>query len=136
MELLYNMPQQSIVKQLECLSKRMPHSRKPKTIETVDRRSMWHKYVNIAVLKYNTSYDTSIGRESKQLFHGRVPYNVLDSKLGIRLQRLPTPNSQIAEVVLKQMEMIFHDVRKKTMQTYIKYKTYYDKKTNTSKLKE
>ena len=32
--------------------------------------------------------------------------------------------------------MIFHDVRKKTMQAYSKYKLYYDKKANVSKLKE
>ena len=30
-------------------------------IETGARISMWHKYVNIAVLNYNTSYKTSIG---------------------------------------------------------------------------
>ena len=30
-------------------------------IETGERRSLWHKYVNIAVLNYNTSYHTNIG---------------------------------------------------------------------------
>ena len=30
-------------------------------IETGERRSMWHKYVNITVLNYITSYHTSIG---------------------------------------------------------------------------
>ena len=32
--------------------------------------------------------------------------------------------------------MIHQDVRKNTMQAYIKYKAYYDKKTNASKLRE
>ena len=97
-------------------------------IETCERRSMWHMYVNIAVLNYITSYHTSIGCEPSRIFHGRVPYNVLDLKMGIRPQRIPTPNSQTAEGVLKQTDMIFHDVRRNTMQAYIKYKAYYDKK--------
>ena len=32
-------------------------------IETGERRSLWHKYINIAVLNYNTSYHTRIGCE-------------------------------------------------------------------------
>ena len=42
-------------------------------IETGERRSLWHKYVNIAVLNYNTPYHTSIGCEPSRVFHGRVP---------------------------------------------------------------
>ena len=80
-------------------------------IGTGERRSMWQKYVNIAVPNYYTSYHTSIGFEPIRVFHGRVPYNVLDLKMGIRPQKKPTPNSRIAEDVLIQTEMIFHDVR-------------------------
>ena len=69
------------------------------------------------------------------MFHGRGLYKVLDLKMGIRPQRLPTPSSRIADV-LKQTEMIFHDARKNTMQAYIKYKAYYDEKANASKPKE
>ena len=105
-------------------------------IETGEGGTMWHKYVNVAVLNYNTPYHTSIGCEPSRVFHGRVPYNVPDLKMGIRPQKIPTPNSQSAEDVLKQMEMIFHDVRKNTVQAYIKYKAYYDKKANASKLKK
>ena len=56
--------------------------------------------------------------------------------MGIRPQRKLRPKSQIAEDVLKQTEMIFYDVRKNTMKTYIKYKAYYSKNTNASKLKK
>ena len=49
-------------------------------IETGERRSLWHKYVNIAVLNYNTSYHTSIGCEPRRVFHGRIPYKILDLK--------------------------------------------------------
>ena len=105
-------------------------------IETGETRFMWHEYVNLAVLNYHTSYHTSIDCEPSRVLHGRNPYNVLDLKMGIRPQTIPTPNSQIAEDVIKQTEMIFHDVCKDTMQAYIKYRTYYDKKTNASKLKK
>ena len=47
-------------------------------IETGERRSMWHKHVNIAVLSYNTSYHTSIGCEPTRAFHGRILCNILD----------------------------------------------------------
>ena len=105
-------------------------------IETGERRSLWRKYINIAVLNYNTSYHTSIGCELSRVFHGRIPYNVLDLKLGIRPQQQPIPTSQTAQEVLEQTEMIHQDVRKNTMQAYIKYKAYYDRKANASKLKE
>ena len=93
-------------------------------IETGERRSLWHKYVNFAVLNYNTSYHTSIGCEPSRVFHGRIPYNVLDLKLGIRPQQQPIPNSQMAQDVLEQTEMTHQDVRKNAMQAYIKYKAY------------
>ena len=56
------------------------------------------------------------------MLHGRVLCNVLYLKLGIRPQTIPTTNSQIEKDVLKQSEMIFHDVRMNTMQAYFKYK--------------
>ena len=105
-------------------------------IETGERRSLCHIYINIAVLNYNTSYHTSIGCEPSRVFHGRIPYNVLDLKQAIRPQHQPIPTSQIAQEVLEQTEMIHQDVRKNTMQAYIKYKAYYDKKANASKLKK
>ena len=105
-------------------------------IETGERRSLWHKYFNIAVLNYNTSYQTSIGCEPSRVFHGQIPDNVLALKLGNRPHQQPIPTSQISQDVLEQTEMIHQDVRKNTMQAYNKYKAYYDKKANASKLKE
>ena len=81
-------------------------------IETGERRSLWHKYVSIAVLNYNTSHHSSIGCEPSRVFHGRVPYNILDLKMGIRPQKIPSPNSEIAKDVLEQTEAIFQDVRR------------------------
>ena len=105
-------------------------------IQTGERRSLWHKYVSIAFLNYNTSYHASIGCEPSRVFHGRIPYNILDIKMDIRPQKNPPPDSQIAQDVLEQTETIFQDVRKNAMQAYTKYKAYYDRKANASKLKK
>ena len=105
-------------------------------IETGERRSLWHKYVSIAVLNYNTTYHASIGCEPSRVFHGRIPSNILDLKMGIRPQKIPPPDSQIAQDVLEQTEIIFQDVRKNAMQAYVKDKACYDRKANASTLKK
>ena len=56
--------------------------------------------------------------------------------MGIRPQQQPIPNSQFAQEVLEQTKLIHRDVPENTMQAYIKYKAYYDKKANASKLNE
>ena len=56
--------------------------------------------------------------------------------MGIRPQRILAPDSKIAQDVLEQSETIFQDVRRNAMQAYIKYKAYYDKKANATKLKQ
>ena len=43
-------------------------------MKTGERRILWHKYVSIGVLNFNTSYHTSIGCEPSRVFHGRIPY--------------------------------------------------------------
>ena len=94
-------------------------------METGERRSLWHEYVSIAVLNYNTSYHTSIGCEPSRAFHGRIPYNILDLKLGICPKQAPTPTSQIAQDVLRNAE-----------RAYIKYKGYYDQKPTLQRSKK
>ena len=63
-------------------------------IETVGRRSLWHKYVSIAVLINNTSYHTSIGCEPSRAFHGPFLHSSFDLKLGNLPQQ--EPNSYLA----------------------------------------
>ena len=71
--------------------------------ETGERRSLWHRYVSIAVINYNTPYHTSIGCEPGRVFHDPNPYNILDLNLGIRRQRQLIPFSQFAKMfVIKQ----------------------------------
>ena len=105
-------------------------------IETGERRSMWHKYVNISVLNYNTSYLASIGCEPGRVFHGRIIYNVWDLEMGIRPQKTPTPKSQVLQDVIQQTKIIFQEVCKKTMRAHRTCKAYCDKKANASNLKK
>ena len=49
-------------------------------IETGELRTLWHKYVSIAVPKYNTSYHASIGCELSRVVHGRIPSKSSDLK--------------------------------------------------------
>ena len=55
-------------------------------IEKCERRSFCHKYVSIAVLNHNTFYHKSLGSETSREFHGRIPYDILDLKMGFRPQ--------------------------------------------------
>ena len=105
-------------------------------IETGERRSLWYKYINMAALNYNSSYHTSIGCEPNRVFHGRIPNNVLDLKLGIRPQQQPIPTSQIAQEVLEQTEMIHQNVRKNIMQAYINTRPITIKRPTLPKLKK
>ena len=91
-------------------------------VETGGRRSLWHEYVSIEVLNYNTSYHASIGCEPSRVFHRRISYNVLDLKMGIRLQEIPYPDSQTAQDVLERTKMTFQDVRKNALQAFTNYK--------------
>ena len=71
-------------------------------IMTGERRTMWHQFLQLAVLNYNTSHHTSLGCEPSRVFHERVPYNVLDLKYGLKTQNHAPTNSEIAEGVLRQ----------------------------------
>ena len=55
-------------------------------ISTGERKSMWHNYLQIGVMKCNTTYHESLGCEPPTVFHGRIPYNVLDLKFGLKPQ--------------------------------------------------
>ena len=64
-------------------------------------RKQWHKYLPIAILNYNTTYHSSIDCEPSRVFHGRVPHNILDHKLGLRFNPNITPTTDFAEELLR-----------------------------------
>ena len=99
-------------------------------------RKKWHQYLPIAILNYNTTYHSSIDCEPSRVFHGRVPHNILDHKLGLRFNPNITPTTDFAEELLRRTKILYDKTKKNVMQSYIKYKKYYDKKAKASPLKE
>ena len=99
-------------------------------------RNQWHKYLPIAILNYNTTYHSSIDCEPSRVFHGRVPHNILDHKHGFRINPNAAPTTDFAEELLRRTKTLYDKTKKNVMQSYIKYKRYYDKKAKSSPLKE
>ena len=99
-------------------------------------RKQWHKYLPLAILNYNTTYHSSIDCEPSRVFHGRVPLNILDQKLGLGFNPNIAPTTDFAEELLRRTKILNDKTKKNVMQSYIKYKRYYDKKAKASPLKE
>ena len=99
-------------------------------------RRQWHKYLPLAVLNYNTTYHSSIGCEPSKVFHGRIPYNVLDHKLGNNPNKIFLPTTEFAEEVQQRTQILIDQTKKNIMQSYLKYKDYYDRKAKAAPLKE
>ena len=99
-------------------------------------RRQWHKYLPLAVLNYNTTYHSSIGCEPSKVFHGRIPFNVLDHKLGNNPNKNFMPTTDFAEEVQQRTQILLDQTKKNIMQSYLKYKDYYDRKAKAAPLKE
>ena len=85
-------------------------------------KKQWHKYLPIAILNYNTTYHSSIDCEPSRVFHGRIPHNNLDHKLGLRFHPNITPTTDFAEELLRRTKILYDKTKKNVMQSYIKYK--------------
>ena len=100
-----------------------------------DRRQ-WHKYLPLAVLNHNTSYHASIGCEPTRVFHGRIPFNILDHKLGNNPNEQINPTTEFAEGIQNRTKILIDKTKQNIMQSYVKYKEYYDRKAKAAPLKE
>ena len=90
-------------------------------------RRQWHKYLPLAVLNYITTYHSSIGCEPSKVFHGRIPYNVLDHKLGNNPNKYFFPTTELAGKLQQRRQILFDKTKQNIMQSYLKYKEYYDR---------
>ena len=99
-------------------------------------RRQWHKYLPLAVLNYNTTNPSSIGCEPSKVFHGRIPFNVLDHKLGNNPNKYFLPTTKLAEEVQNRTRVLIDQTKKNIMQSCLKYKDYYDRKAKAAPLRE
>ena len=97
-------------------------------------RRQWHKYLPLAVLNYNTSYHSTLGCERSRIFPGRIPYNSLDHKLGHNPNPAVLPKTDFAEEFQRRTQNLLDATKKNNMQSYLKYKEYYDRKAKASPL--
>ena len=91
-------------------------------------RRQWHNHLPLAALNYNTTYHSSLGCEPSEIFHGRVPYNILDHRLGLNLNPKIIPTTDFAEELQRRLRILIDQTKKNIMQSYLKYKDYYDRK--------
>ena len=99
-------------------------------------RRQWHKYLPLAVLNYNTTYHSSLGCEPSGIFHGRVPYNILDHRLGLNPNPKIPPTTDFAEELQRRTQILINKTKKNIMQLYLKYKEYYDCKAAAAPLQQ
>ena len=105
-------------------------------IASGDYRRQWHKYLPLAVLNYNTTYHATLGCEPSRIFHSRIPYNILDHKLGLNPNPKVLPTTDFADEFQRRTEILLDNTKKNIMQSYLKYKEYYDRKAKTAPLKQ
>ena len=99
-------------------------------ISTGERRTMWHQFVPTATLNYNTTYLSALGCKPSTVFHGRVPYNVLDLKFGLKSSQNKDPTTDVGEESVQKTRMIHDSLSKHLLHSYIRHKQYYDKKAS------
>ena len=75
-------------------------------------RKQWDKNLPIAILNYNTTYHSSIDCEPSRVFHGRVPHNILDHKLGLRFNPNIAPTTDFAEELLRRTKILYDKTKK------------------------
>ena len=95
-----------------------------------------HKYLRIAILNYNMTYQSSIDYEPSRVFHGSVPHNILDDKLELLFNPNIALSTEFAGELFRRTKLQYDTTKKNVKQSYIKYKRYYDKKAKASPLKE
>ena len=84
----------------------------------------------MAVLSHSTSYHSSLGFDPNRVFHGRVSCNVVGLQYGLKRQHEALTSNEVTDGVLQQTKQNVNQTQQSLMQSYIRYKHYYDKKAS------
>ena len=101
---------------------------------TGEFRNNGHKFLPLAVLNHNTTYHATLGCEPTPVFHGWIPHHILDFKLGYNPNPRYQPQTELAEEVQRRIALPHDQTKKNIMQSYLKYKAYYDRKAKAAPL--
>ena len=104
-------------------------------LNTNEQWSNWHKYVPFATYIHNTSYYTSIGCSPTAIFHGREPVKPLDVRFNNKAIKTLDPKSDFVIELQDAMQQKCEENRFSFIESYHKYRTYYDAKANANPLK-
>ena len=99
-------------------------------------RKQWYKYLPLAILNYNTTCHTSSGWEGSRIVNGRVFYNILDHKLGLKPKNGLGQTTDFADELLRRTHTLHDRSKNDVKQSYVIYKKNYDKKQKLSRYKK
>ena len=71
-------------------------------------------------MNYNSSYLESLGCEPTTVYHGRIPYNIIDIKLGLKPEWKKDANEVLTDELQKQTAEIHQSAKDNLMQSYLK----------------
>ena len=91
-------------------------------ISSGESRKQWQKSLPLAFLDLKKTYHTSIGFERSRTLKGCVPYNILDHKVGLKIETDLVPTIDLADDLLRRTKISDDKTIKNVMQAYIRYK--------------
>ena len=65
-----------------------------------------------------------------------MPYNILDHRLGLNPNPKVIPTTDFAEELQRRTQILIDKTKKNIMQSYLKYKDYYDRKAKAASLEQ
>ena len=93
----------------------------------------WHIYLDYAVYSHNTSWNPKTRTTPSDLFHGHTPLKAIDARFGIENKN--RGKFQTTQEIQDRLIRL-HGVHKQHLvDTYLKYKKYYDKTAHAAPLK-